>query len=101
MIIAIVDFDVAPADRDEALAVLREDALLARDLPGNLSYRAFTNVGSNSHVGIMHEWETLEDFTAYTESDTFARIGRKLRPRMTSAPVSRRIRAEVFEEVRA
>jgi hypothetical protein len=35
MIIAIVDFDVAPADRDEALSVLREDAPLARGLTGN------------------------------------------------------------------
>jgi quinol monooxygenase YgiN len=100
MIIAVVDFEVAPADREKAFAVLKRDAPAARALPGNLSYRAFANADSHSHVGIMHEWEAQAHFEDYLASEAFAEIGRQLRPLMTSAPVSRRMRAELFEEVK-
>jgi quinol monooxygenase YgiN len=100
MIIAIVDFEVAAGDRATALAVLGHDGPAARALPGNLSYRAFTNADSDSHVGIMHEWEKAEHFEGYMASAAFAEIGRQLRPLMTAPPISRRMTAELFEEVK-
>ena len=100
MFIAIIDFTVAPADRDKALAILAEDAPAARALPGNLGYRAFTNAGESGHVGIFHEWETEADFQGYATSKEFATIGSKLRPLMTGAPISRRFEAQLFEELK-
>jgi quinol monooxygenase YgiN len=100
MIIAIVDFEVAAADRARALDILKHDAPAARALPGNLGYRAFTDAGSDTHIGIMHEWEKAEHFDGYIASAAFADIGKQLRPLMTAPPVSRRMTVELFEEVK-
>lgn len=98
MILAIVDFEVAAADRDAALAIVANDVTAAMARPGNLSFRAFTNAGSDTHVGLMHEWKTLDDFQAYLASSDFAAIGQALRPMMTAPPVSRRFRVELIED---
>ncbi len=101
MFIAIVDFTVAPENRPVALAALAEDAPVARSLPGNVSFRTFSNTGDDTHLGIFQEWETVADFERYVASPGFAKAGQALRPLMTSAPVSRRFEAKLFEEVRA
>ena len=101
MFIAVVDFTVAPKDRDIALAALAEDAPAARALPGNISFRTFSNTGDMTHIGIFQEWETQAAFEGYTSSPGFAKVGEKLRPLMTAAPTSRRFEAKLFEEVRA
>jgi hypothetical protein len=48
----------------------------------------------------LHEWETLEQFRAYASSDLMERIGKVLRPWMTTPPISRRLRTDTIEEVR-
>jgi quinol monooxygenase YgiN len=100
MILAIVDFEVAAKDRDAALRVLRQDATRATALPGNLSFRVFTNAGSDTHVGLMHEWDRIDAFNTYLASADFAQVGTVLRPLMTGIPVSRRLVTELFEQVK-
>jgi heme-degrading monooxygenase HmoA len=46
-------------------------------------------------LGVLHEWETQDDFAAYAASAGFAAAGRVLRPMMTEAPVSRRFEADL------
>lgn len=100
MIIAIVDFDVAPETRSDALEVLIGDGAEASALPGNLGFRTFTNAGSKSHVGLMHEWADAAAFEGYLQSAGFAAVGAKLRPMMVGAPVSRRFEAVLLQTVR-
>jgi quinol monooxygenase YgiN len=69
----------------------------ARHFAGNVSYRASTDSERAAHIGLMHEWETLEHFRAYAASDLFDRMGKVLRPAMTTPPVSRRLRADSFK----
>ncbi|MEO5804954.1 antibiotic biosynthesis monooxygenase [Devosia sp.] len=99
MFIAIVDFTVAPQARPQALQILEREIPLARALPGNLYYRAFTNAGDEAHIGLLHGWESLEHFKAYGVSEPFASIGRQLRPMMTTPPVSQRLSAELLENL--
>lgn len=101
MFIAIVDFEVLAENRQLALEILVKDQKLARQMSGNLSYRAFSNADSETHIGLFHEWSTQSDFDAYCASKLFASIGAALRPMMTSAPSSRRMTAELVEERRA
>lgn len=101
MYIAIVDFTVLPQDREQALEILVQDVPAAREMPGNLSFRTFSNTGENGHIGILHEWESEADFNNYITSEHFARIGAQLRPLASAPPVSRRFQAELQEEVRA
>lgn len=98
MIIAIVDFETAPETQAKALDILLTDVASATNITGNLGFRAFSNAQSDTHVGLMHEWETLADFEAYTASDAFKQIGAQLRPMMTAAPVSRRFEAQPLEQ---
>jgi quinol monooxygenase YgiN len=97
MFIAIVDVQVAAKDRATALSVLRTDGSEARALPGNQSYHAFTDPESETNVRIFHEWDNQAAFDAYLRSEAFERIGRQLRPMLTSAPTSRRFSAELVE----
>ena len=99
MIIAIVDFHVAAHNRARALEVLADDGGTAASLPGNLGFRVFTDAGSDSHVGLMHQWASEAAFEGYLASPGFAVVGQALRPMMTEAPVSRRFEASLYETV--
>lgn len=100
MIMALIDFEVAPESRTGLLQALQPLLAEARDFAGNGSYRASTSSESAAHIGLMHEWDTLEHFRAYASSDLFDRISKILRPAMTTPPVSRRLRTDAIEEVR-
>jgi quinol monooxygenase YgiN len=100
MIMALIDFEVTPDHRPYVLDQLRSLLEEARSLKGNLTYKASTGTESAGHIGLMHEWDTLENFEAYTSSELFKRMGEILRPAITKAPVSRRLRTELLGEVR-
>lgn len=100
MIMASIDFEVAPEARATILRDLQPLLLEARTFEGNLTYRALADSGNAAHIAILHEWQTLEQFRAYTASALFARLGKALRPHMTTPPVSRRLKTESIEEVR-
>ena len=99
MIIAIVDFDTAAADRAAALAQLDSVREEVRAMPGNVAYRVYASREDETRVTIIHEWEDAESFAGYQKSDSFARSGKVIRPMMTGSPVSRRFRAELLETV--
>lgn len=100
MIIAIVDFSVAPENQAVALNILAGDGVAATAIKGNLGFRAFTDACSKTHVGLMHEWTDQAAFDAYVASPEFATVGAQLRPLMTGAPTSRRFEATLYETVR-
>ena len=100
MIMALIDFEVAPEGRADLLAALRPLLKEARSFEGNRSYRALTDSQSAAHIGLVHEWDTLEQFRAYASSQLFDRLSEILRPAMTTPPVSRRMRTDNIEEVR-
>jgi quinol monooxygenase YgiN len=100
MIMALIDFEVSSEARSGLLQTLQPLLAEARKVEGNLSYRALTDSESDTHVGMVHEWETLEHFRAYASSDLVDRIGKVMRPAMITPPVSRRLRTESIEEVR-
>ncbi|MEV1239432.1 antibiotic biosynthesis monooxygenase [Nonomuraea sp. NPDC049750] len=99
MIIAIVDFDTAAADRATALAQLDSEREEVRAMPGNVAYRVYASREDETRVTIIHEWEDAESFAGYQKSDSFARSGKMIRPMMTGSPVSRRFHAELVETV--
>ena len=99
MLIAIVDFTVEPENRAAALAALLREAPAVRAMPGNISFRPYLDPVKPESLCILHEWEDTHSFSAYSESDEFKLSGHVLRPLMTSAPVSRRMTAELLETV--
>lgn len=98
MLIAIVDFEVKPADRATALTVLLEETETVRAMTGCTRFRPFTDPQSRTHVGILHEWSDAAGFAAYLASPGFARAGEALRPMMTAPPSSRRYHADLIED---
>ncbi len=99
MIMALIDFEVAPESRTGLLRALQPLLAEARNAPGNRSYRASTDSERAAHIGLTHEWDSLEDFRAYASSELVDRIGKILRPAMTTPPVSRRLRTDTIEEI--
>ncbi|WP_067127208.1 putative quinol monooxygenase [Microtetraspora malaysiensis] len=99
MIIAMVDFDIAAADRAAALAQVDSVRDEVRAMPGNVAYRAYASREDATRVTVIHEWDDEESFAGYLKSDSFARSGEVLRPMMVGLPVSRRFRAELLETV--
>jgi quinol monooxygenase YgiN len=99
VLIAILDFSTAAADRAAALAQLDGERDEVRAMPGNLAFRVYASREDEIRITVIHEWDGEASFAGYLRSDSFARSGEVLRPVMTGAPVSRRFRAELLETV--
>ena len=100
MLIAIVDFTVAPENRAAALATLLAEAPAVRSMAGNIGFQTYLDPVNGEALRIVHEWQDQASFEAYTASEAFKRSGQVLRPMMTGAPVSRRMSADLLETVR-
>ena len=100
MLIAIIDFDVAPAQRETALNQLLREVPAVREMKGNIGFRPYADPLVETRVTLVHEWESRQHFDAYLASPPFARSGEILRPMMTGTPVSRRFEASLIESVR-
>jgi quinol monooxygenase YgiN len=99
VLIAIVDFSTAAADRPTALALLDGECGRVRALSGNLAFRVYASREDDTGVRVMHEWEDMASLDGYLRSAVFAGFGEVLRPMMSGTPVSRRFRAELLETV--
>jgi len=99
VLIAILDFTTAAADRPAALAQLDAEHDEVRAMPGNVDFRVYAARGDDTRVTVVHEWTDEASFRRYLDSGSFARSGTVLRPLMVGAPVSRRFRAELLETV--
>jgi len=99
MLIAILDFDTAAADRPAALAQLDNEHDQVRAMPGNVGFRVYASREDDGRVTVVHEWDDETSFAGYLKSECFTRSGDVLRPLMTGAPVSRRFHAELLETV--
>jgi len=99
MLIVIVEFQVAADDRPAAMAALLAETQTVRAMPGCIAFRPFVDAQRADTCRIVHEWESEEQFAAYTASPGFAAVGEILRPMMTVPPISRRFRAELMETV--
>jgi quinol monooxygenase YgiN len=99
VLIAIVDFSTAAADRPAALAHLDGERGQVRAMAGNLAFRVYASRENDIGISVMHEWEDEVSLDGYLRSDVFARFGEVLRPMMSGMPVSRRFRAELLETV--
>ena len=99
MFIAHVHFVVAPDDRQDAIDPLVAEAPSVRAMSGCRTFLPFLDGADPCRLGVLHEWETQDDFAAYAGSPGFAAAGRVLRPMMTEAPVSRRFQAELLATV--
>lgn len=99
MLIAHVVFAVDETQRQSALAALITEADTVRAMPGCIAFMPFADPTDPQKVGIVHEWETVEQFRAYAQSPGFAASGQVLRPIMVDRPTSRRFDATLIESV--
>ncbi len=97
MLVAHVLFKVAPADRSRALDALLAEAPGVRAMAGCLAFVPFADPGDPGGLGIVHEWQSGDEFGAYTGSSGFAKVQATLRPMMVGQPVSRRFDARLLE----
>lgn len=100
MLIAILDFEVAPARLPAALDQLLAEMPVVREMQGNIAFRPFADPLADTKITLVHEWEHRSDFDTYLASPCFARSGEVLRPMMIAAPISRRFEASLIEKVR-
>ncbi len=99
MLIAHVKFTVSTKNRTLAIDTLKQEAGIVRAMRGCIAFIPFLDPINTQDVGILHEWDTADDFAAYVASESFATVGRTLRPIMVSPPDSRRFDAELFESI--
>ncbi|GAB3806402.1 putative quinol monooxygenase [Micromonospora zhanjiangensis] len=97
MFIAILDVTTAAADRPAALARFDEESDRVRAMPGNVAFRVYAERADDTAITVVHEWDDEASFAGYLRSDSFARLGERIRPMMTGAPVSRRFHADLVE----
>ena len=93
MRLAHLTFAVQPELSQNALDALLAEVPVVRQMKGCIMFVPFVDPTVPGGLGVVHEWETPEDFAAYLASPTFAAAGATLRPMMTGTPVSRRFDA--------
>lgn len=97
MLIAHVTFSVSPENRTLAIDTLKQEVEIVRAMQGCVAFVPFLDPTNTQDVGVMHEWENADDFAAYIASDSFATIGKVLRPVMVAPPVSKRFDATLID----
>ena len=95
MRLAHVTFTVAPDAVPTALGTLLNETATVRRMKGCRAFTPFADPTISGGVGVLHEWDTAQDFAAYLTSPGFALVNATLRPMMTTAPVSRRFDADL------
>ena len=99
MLIAIVDFTVAPENRPSALGALLAAAPAIRDMTRNLAFQPYLDPVNAGAIRIFHEWQDAASFDVYTASAVFKSLSQVLRPLMIAPPISRRMKADLLETV--
>ncbi|HVZ30124.1 MAG TPA: antibiotic biosynthesis monooxygenase [Asticcacaulis sp.] len=99
MLIAHVTFRVAPDSLRIALDALMSEVPVVRRMKGCQAFIPFADPTVEGGLGLIHEWDSGEDFAAYVTSPGFAEVNARLRPLMTEPPVSRRFDARLAESV--
>ncbi|MGN6424422.1 MAG: putative quinol monooxygenase [Asticcacaulis sp.] len=94
MRLAHVTFTVATDAVGTALDALLNETAIVRGMKGCRAFIPFADPTVSGGLGVLHEWETAEDFAAYLASPRFTSVNATLRPMMTTAPVSRRFDAD-------
>lgn len=95
MLVAHVQFTVAPDRRGEALATLLAEAEEVRRMPGCALFVPFADPTDPAALRVVHEWRSAAAFEGYLASPAFAAAGAVLRPMMTGVPVSHRFDAQL------
>lgn len=97
MLIAHVTFSVSPENRILAIDALTQEVTAVRTMKGCRAFVPFLDPTNARDVGVLHEWDTAEDFAVYINSDVFKTMGEMLRPIMVSPPISKRFDATLIE----
>lgn len=97
MLIAHVTFPVSSENRTLAIDTLTKEIADVRAMTGCVAFVPFLDPTNETDVGVLHEWESADDFAAYIASDSFAAIGAVLRPIMVGLPVSKRFDATLID----
>lgn len=82
-----VEAEFAASDLGAATRIISDQADAVRAMPGCTHY-AFYRKSGDDGIAIIQRWDGMETFDAYRASDTFAALGRGLRPLMTKPPVT-------------
>jgi quinol monooxygenase YgiN len=99
MLIAHVKFTISAENRNKAIETLKREVEVVCAMKGCIAFVPFLDPTNPCDVGVLHEWDTADDFASYIASDSFATIGQVLRPIMTSPPISKRFDAALIENV--
>ncbi|MCU1413090.1 MAG: antibiotic biosynthesis monooxygenase [Microbacteriaceae bacterium] len=71
----IAYYSIAPGNEKAVIDLLPQLAEASRTEPGNLSYNAYIQLGDESEVVILEQYESPEAFAAHRESEHFQRLG--------------------------
>lgn len=80
-----VEADFGAENIDAAIAAFEDQTSKVRAMDGCNHYMLYRN---GSSVAILQHWQSMEQFDAYRQSNTFAGLGAALKPLMTTPPVT-------------
>lgn len=97
MLIAHVRFPIPSHARPTVVDAFSAIVSEVRAMKGCIAFYPFFDLSNDEVFGVVHEWESAEDFATYTASDAFKTFGAAVRPLMIGKPDSRRFQAQPLE----
>ena len=86
MIVVHVEVKVNPPDRAAFLEQAASDTTRSRQFAGNLAFAWSEDLSAAGTYVLYEEWESVEHFDAYKNSDEFKVSGGKLFPLFSGEP---------------
>ena len=76
-----------PSVLEAAISLFDDQARKVREMPGCTHYALYRNTTSDG-IAIVQRWTDMAAFEAYRASETFAQLGKDLKPKMSTPPVT-------------
>lgn len=88
MKIVVVESVFDPENLAVPMAQLLNEATAVRSMKGCAGYDLYSGMDDGRKIVIIQRWTTMDAFEKYRQSDSFARLGRGLRPMMVEPPLT-------------
>ena len=95
MIVIRIKLKVDQSNKEELLRYLQSEVERNKTLAGCLAYTLYQDVSETDAFLLYEEWESIDVFNDYKNSENFGRIMAKVFPLLNSKPDSAYFDAEV------
>lgn len=96
MVIVHIIVQVKPGEQENFTSMMATFVADTLQVPSCTEFILYQRVQNENSFGLYEEWETADDFNAYTQTERFTQFRNALEPLISAAPVSNRYEVQAL-----